>query len=147
MAQPQAQTAENLVVLDAWVRRGGHLLLLADPLLEWPSKLPLADRTRPSAMFMDTGLLAHWQLTLAAPDRRGPAVRRFAGWDVVTVSPGTLSGACAVTADRLVAECGIGAGKVIVIADADFLNVDQLGAAARNNLNALIAELASLGER
>ena len=34
MAQPLAQTAENLVTLDTWVRRGGRVLLLADPLLE-----------------------------------------------------------------------------------------------------------------
>src|ERR1700754_2268880 len=31
MAQPQAQTAENLVTLDRWVRSGGRVLLLADP--------------------------------------------------------------------------------------------------------------------
>src|SRR4051794_17808817 len=37
MAQPQAQTAENLVVLDRWVRDGGRVMLLADPMLEWPS--------------------------------------------------------------------------------------------------------------
>ena len=35
MAQPQAQSPENLVVLDEWVRRGGRVLLLADPMLEW----------------------------------------------------------------------------------------------------------------
>ena len=73
MAQPQAQTAENLVALDDWVRRGGRVLLLADPMLEWPSKRPLGDPLRPPPMFMDTGLLAHWGLRLDAPDERGPA--------------------------------------------------------------------------
>src|SRR5256885_8366598 len=57
MVQPLAEPAEDLVALDGWVRRGGRLLLLADPLLEWPSKRPLGDRLRPPAMFMDTGLL------------------------------------------------------------------------------------------
>jgi hypothetical protein len=144
LAQPRAQTAENLVVLDAWVRKGGHLLLLADPLLEWPSKLPLGDVTRPPAMFADTGLLAHWQLTLDAPDRRGPATRKLAGKNIVTVSPGSLRGGCSVSPDRFVAACRIGAGRVIVNADADFLNVDPLGAAAHDNLEALRAELALL---
>src|SRR4051794_30874165 len=37
MAHPLAQPAEDLVALDTWVRRGGRLMLLADPLLEWPS--------------------------------------------------------------------------------------------------------------
>ena len=58
MAHPLAQTAENLVALDAWVRRGGRVLLLADPMLEWPSKRPLGDPLRPPPMFADTGLLA-----------------------------------------------------------------------------------------
>ena len=73
MAHPLAQTAENLVALDAWVRGGGRVLLLADPMLEWPSKRPLGDPLRPPPMFMDTGLLAHWGLRLDAPDERGPS--------------------------------------------------------------------------
>ena len=78
MAQPIAQPAEDLVALDAWVRDGGRLLLLADPMLEWPSKRPLGDPLRPPAMFMDTGLLGHWGLRLDAPGRRGPATGNWA---------------------------------------------------------------------
>ena len=76
MAQPLAQPAEDLVALDRWVRRGGRVLLLADPMLEWPSKRPLGDPLRPPPMFMDTGLLAHWGLRLDAPDERGRAEAR-----------------------------------------------------------------------
>src|ERR1044072_4988625 len=36
LAHPLAQPAEDLVALDEWVRRGGRVLVLADPLLEWP---------------------------------------------------------------------------------------------------------------
>ena len=68
MAQPQAQTPENLVTLDSWVRAGGKALLLADPMLEWPSERPLGDPLRPPPMFADTGLLGHWGLRLDAPD-------------------------------------------------------------------------------
>ena len=79
MAHPIAQTAENLVVLDQWVRLGGRVLLLADPMLEWPSKRPLGDPLRPPPMFMDTGLLGHWGLRLDAPEQRGlrPRLRRI----------------------------------------------------------------------
>ena len=56
LAHPLAQTAENLVALDEWVRAGGRVLLLADPRLEWPSKRPLGDRLRPPPAFADTGL-------------------------------------------------------------------------------------------
>ena len=140
MAQPQAQTAENLVVLDEWVRGGGRVLVFADPMLEWPSKRSLGDLTRPSPMFADTGLLQHWGLRLDAPDQRGPAERRLADHKVTTASPGTLHGICAA-ADGLSAECRVGKGRAIIVADADVLNVRG---AADPNLDAVLEELARL---
>jgi hypothetical protein len=147
MAQPPTQTAENLVVLDQWVRRGGHLLLLADPMLEWPSKLPLGDPLRPPAVFMDTGLLAHWGLRLDAPDRRGPAPRKLGSFEVMTDSPGSLSGSCDISDDRLVAHCRIGRGRATIIADADLLDVDQFGGDGNRDLDAILAELALVARK
>jgi len=147
MAHPLAQPAEDLVTLDAWVRRGGRVLLLADPALDWPSSRPLGDPLRPPPMFMDTGLLAHWGLRLDAPDERGPQTRRLGGRQVMTVSPGHLSGKCAVSADGLVAACRVGQGRASIIADADFLNVEALDGPAQHNLDALLAELAEIERR
>lgn len=142
MAQPPTQTADNLVALDRWVRGGGHVLLLADPMLEWPSKRPLGDPLRPPVVFMDTGLLAHWGLRLDAPNQRGPAIRELGGYQVATRSPGSLSGTCAISGDRLVAHCRLGRGTATVLADADFLNVQDQGVGSDDNLNALVAEIA-----
>ena len=141
---PLAQTAENLVELDEWVRAGGRVLLLADPRLEWPSKRPLGDKLRPPPGFADTGLLAHWGLRLDPSDEPGRQERSVAGREVETVSPGLLEGGCAISKDRLVARCRMGRGRATVIADADFLNVEQLGNPAKDNLNALLSELAEL---
>jgi hypothetical protein len=141
MAQPQAQTAENLVALDEWVRGGGGVLLFADPMLEWPSKRPFGDVTRPSPMFADTGLLQHWGVRLDAPDRRGPAQRRFGAYEVTALSPGSLHGACGISRDGLVAECRVGKGRATIIADADLLNVRS---EADTNLDATQFELARL---
>ena len=143
MAHPLAQTAENLVSLDAWVRGGGRVLLLADPMLEWPSERPFGDPLRPPPMFMDTGLLAHWGLVLDAPDQRGPAARDLGGFRALTVSPGRLEGRCSVSADALLAHCRLGAGQATVIADADWLDVDALRGAG-HNLDALLGELGRL---
>lgn len=144
MAHPLAQSPQNLVALDEWVRRGGRVLLLADPMLEWPSERPLGDALRPPPDFADTGLLAHWGLRLEAPDEQGPARRELGGYDVLTVSPGSLSGACKISADRLVARCVVGRGEATVVADADLLDVSRLDEGAKHNLDGLNAELASL---
>ena len=144
MAHPPAQTAEDLVSLDEWVQGGGRVLLLADPMLEWPSERPLGDRLRPPPMFMDTGLLAHWGLRLDAPDLRGPAVRELASVDVLAASPGSLFGKCDISKDRLVAHCRVGKGRATIVADADVLDVEHLDGRAAHNLDAVLAELARL---
>ncbi|NUQ18723.1 MAG: hypothetical protein HOP95_09775 [Sphingomonas sp.] len=144
MAHPLAQPAEDLVALDRWVRGGGRVLLLADPMLEWPSKRSLGDLLRPSPMFMDTGLLAHWGLRLGSPDERGPELRKLGGFEVMTDSPGQLSGRCAISADRLVAHCRIGRGRATIVADADLLDEGGLGPEAKHNLDGVLEELANL---
>lgn len=144
-AHPNAQPAENLVALDKWVRGGGRLLLLADPMLEWHSERPLGDPLRPSPGFADTGLLAHWGMRLDAPDTRGPAERTVAGRRVLVASPGRLVGRCPVEGDGLVARCAIGKGRVTIVADADFLDDRGVeGASNAGNLDWLAAELANL---
>ena len=130
MAHPRAQPAEVLVELDQWVRDGGRLLLLADPRLDWPSERPLGDRLRPPPAFADTGLLGHWGLQIIAPQESGP-VRLGGGHNpIVYFSPGRLVSTnpdCELSRANIVAECAIGKGKVAVVADADFLNVEALG--------------------
>lgn len=147
-AQPRALPAEELVSFDRWVRAGGRLVLLADPALEWPSELPLGDRRRPPMAFPDTGLLRHWGLRLDAPDQRGPRQQRLGGHQVLTASPGTLSGggACRPGDDGLSAGCRLGTGEAIVIADADFLNVGSggLDGPTDQNLPALVSQLERL---
>lgn len=132
MAHPRAQPAEALVELDHWVRGGGHVLLLADPKLDWPSERPLGDTLRPPPAFADTGLLNHWGLALEPP-------RMDSG-----NSAGRLAGDCNIVDDGLVARCAIGRGQVTIIADADFLNS---GADEQGNLDLLVDELARLESR
>jgi len=144
MAHPLAQPAEALVDLDAWVRGGGRVLLLADPRLDWDSDRPLGDKLRPPPAFADTGLLAHWGLKLEGPYPDGPAQVSLGGHQIMAASPGTLSGACAVADRGFVARCRIGKGRATVVADADFLNVEELDGPTNENLDALLDELARL---
>lgn len=139
MAQPRALPAEELVALDRWVRGGGRLVLLADPLLEWPSERPLGDRLRPPPMFADTGLLGHWGLRLDAPDERGPTQVKIPAMkpserdlelNVLLISPGRLFSlgrrGCSLILDARYAECNLDKGRAIVVADADWLNLDEV---------------------
>ena len=146
MAQPRAQPAEALVELDQWVRDGGHLLLLADPHLSWPSERPLGDMLRPPSHFADTGLLKHWGLSLTGPEDNGPVEVTVGDIRVQTVTPGVLTGtSCDILGGGLVARCRIGRGLATVIADADLLNVEPTPGGAEPtaaNLDLVLAELA-----
>ena len=129
MAQPRAQPAEALVDLDAWVRGGGRVMILADPRLDWPSGRPLGDVLRPPFEYADTGLLKHWGLTLDPPGVAGPTKRKLGSAVVTAANPGTLhadtGSVCQISSDGFIADCPIGKGRAEVIADADFLNVEQ----------------------
>ena len=144
-AHPYAQPAEDLVALDRWVRGGGRLLLLADPMLEWHSERPLGDALRPPPGFADTGLLAHWKMRLDVPDEPGPVERTIGRHTVQFGSPGRLVGRCPVEAGGVIAHCAVGRGKVTIIADADFLDERGVeGASTSDNLDWLTTELANL---
>lgn len=108
MAHPRAQPAEALVELDAWVRRGGRVLLLADPRLKWESSRPLGDALRPPPDFADTGLLAHWGLRLGIDEAGEGSLR-------------ATNPRCTVGELEWLARCRIGQGEASVIADADFI--------------------------
>ena len=95
-------------------------------------------------MFTDTGLLAHWGLRVEPPTQRGRRTETLGGFGVMTVSPGRLFGDCRVSDDRLVAHCRIGKGRATVVADADLLQGERLGAGGEHNLDGVLAELASL---
>ena len=98
MAHPLAQPAEDLVALDDWVRGGGRVLLLADPMLEWPSKRPLGDPLRPPA-----DVHGHRPARpLGAAARRAGRARdrrreRWAAIESSPASPGRLFGGCAIS--------------------------------------------------
>jgi hypothetical protein len=143
MAQPLAQPAEDLVALDRWVRDGGRLLLLADPMLEWNDSRPLGDATRPPPMFADTGLLSHWGLRLDAPDVRAERSANLGGRPMTVRSAGSLQGKCEISTDRLVARCAIGKGTALIVADADFIDWSR-GHAADAGQAALLAALDGL---
>jgi hypothetical protein len=120
LIQPRWLAPEELVALDAWVRRGGRALILADARLSWHSELPLGDIRRPPPAGLLRPLLDHWGLA-TEPGPRWSDTMFGNGRRLVTEHPGRLTArgsACRVTHSFL-AECALGQGKALVLADAD----------------------------
>lgn len=135
LAQPRALAPAELVALDGWVRRGGRLLVLADPELSWPSDLPIGDPRRAPATSQLAPLLDHWGLRLEAPTQR-LALEHVRSGDadrmVALETPGRWQahgGACRLGAGDFLAACALGSGRAMLIADADLLR-DGLWVAA-----------------
>lgn len=130
MAQPRALAPTELVALDAWVRQGGHALILADPALQWESIYPLGDKRRPLFTSLLSPLFAHWGLEMSIPtaDPAPSVTRRIGDNDILTASPGewqlrgSKSARCTLMIDPMVADCRVGEGRAILVADADLLD-------------------------
>jgi ABC-type uncharacterized transport system len=133
LAQPRAFAPAELVVLDKWVRDGGQLVILADPALQWGSLYPLGDNRRPLFTSMLSPLLDHWGIELVLPmtDERQVVLRAVAGFNIRTQTPGewiakqTVTSSktgCRLSARNILADCRLGKGRALLIADADFLD-------------------------
>lgn len=132
LAQPRALTPAELVALDAWVRRGGEVVILSDPLLHWPDPRPLAHPARAPLTSLLDPLLTHWGLQLksaeipvedAAIERRalasGAMVQLAGASRFTTIGSGP---SCVLSDEGLIARCRIGAGRALLMADADWIN-------------------------
>jgi hypothetical protein len=126
LAQPGRLAPGELVALDAWVRKGGRVLVLTDPRLEWPSELPLGDIRRPPSIGLLAPLLTHWGLELQ-PDSTGGPTSFGKGRLLALRHAGRFSATgpnCRVL-EPFHARCRIGRGQAILLADADLMR-DEL---------------------
>ena len=131
LAQPRAMNPAELVTLDAWVRKGGRLLIFADPALQWGSLYPLGDKRRPLFTSLLSPLLNHWGVELVLPiDEDKPlALRDIDGLTVRTQTPGEwrskqggTGASCTIGPNTMFADCVVGSGRAFLVADADLLD-------------------------
>lgn len=136
LAQPRPLSPDENVALDTWVRKGGRLLLFADPMLTAESDYAIGDPRRPEAIAMLSPILRHWGLD-AEFDEAQPRGERLAQAFGVTVPVdlagrfGLLPGAsCRLDTQGFAADCRIGEGRAIVLADAAVFDGDDAGRSA-----------------
>lgn len=156
LAQPRALSAQENVALDEWVRKGGRLLLFADPMLTGESHFALGDRRRPQEVILLSPILERWGLGLQfavdqpSGGRLLPALGteipvnlagRFALGETAADAPAD----CALLdGDAALARCAIGAGTALVLADAAVLDLHDANPASVEALARLI--VAAFGE-
>ncbi|RIV87851.1 Gldg family protein [Aurantiacibacter zhengii] len=130
MAQPRGLSAEENVALDRWVQEGGRLVLFADPMMTGESRFHLGDRRRPQDVALLSPILAHWGLEMHFDTDQpgGPQVSEHLGGPIPVNLRGHLSEAgearfCTIPGDGLLADCAIGQGRALVIADAAIVDI------------------------
>ncbi len=122
IAQPRPLSPAENVALDNWVRGGGQLLLLADPLLTEESRYPLGDQRRPQDVVLLSPILTRWGLELTFDEAQPAGLRVIAAGD--TAIPVDLTGAWRTTNPQcrlevgVLAVCRVGQGRVLALADA-----------------------------
>ena len=149
MIQPRPLSPAENVALDAWVAGGGQLLLFADPALTAHSALALGDRRRPQDIVLLSPILARWGLRLEFATEQAEGEHAVALGEGVAMPvnlPGRFAAttggrpdaSCRIAMDALLAECRVGRGRVLAIADAAlFEPVDE--PARTRALDALLA--------
>ena len=151
MVQPRPLSPQENVALDAWVGEGGRLLLFADPALTEDSAFAIGDRRRPQDVVLLSPILARWGLGLEFDEdqplgERGVRVTDAASLPVnlpgrfVERDGGRADASCKV--DDVIADCRIGSGRVLAIADAALFEAgtgEPVSATRRRTLEALLA--------
>lgn len=148
LAQPRALSPAENVALDEWVRGGGRVLLFADPFLTGESRFHVGDRRRPQDVVILSPILARWGLELAFADDQPDGVRQaeidgvaipiaLAGHFMLRPPAGGAQSDCALMADGLAADCRIGEGRALVIADATLLENGEEEAGRSSSLESL----------
>jgi hypothetical protein len=114
------------VALDDWVKAGGQLLLVLDPLLTGEYEFALGDPRRPVDSALIPPVVARWGMEITFDVEQDPNATqvRFAGGVLARSMAGQIKLAqqadkpCRLSADQIVARCDIGEGTVTLVADA-----------------------------
>jgi hypothetical protein len=146
--QPRGLSPADNVALDAWVRAGGRLLLVLDPLLTGEYDLPFGDPRRPVDAALIPPVVARWGLAVRFDEaqREGVTERALVGdtlplavaGEVAITDPAAAQ--CTLLAEGAAARCRVGEGHVTLIADAALFEHPELAGERGERLVAVVVE-------
>lgn len=124
--QPRGLSPADNVALDNWVRAGGHLLLVLDPMLTGEYEVPLGDPRRPVDAALIPPVVARWEMKVAYDDTQELKFSEIplSGGFVWLAQPGIISReqtpetSCDLSLGDVIAQCRVGEGRVTLLADA-----------------------------
>ena len=126
--QPRGLSPADNVALDEWVRAGGKLLLVLDPMLTGEYEMPLGDPRRPvdTALIppvvkrwgLDIQFAIHevWENGIVDVALEGESFTVSHGGQIVVADPSDAD--CELHAAGVIAQCQVGDGRVTLLADA-----------------------------
>lgn len=144
IAQPRALSPQENVALDAWVRGGGKLLLLIDPMYTGHSDFALGDPRRAQTLAMLGPVLAHWGLQLTFDEANAPErlLAKIMGLPVPMELPGSFvvmrGDSCRTWDNGLAVTCALGRGRVYALADASVIDPEADDPIHRDALKGLL---------
>lgn len=141
--QPRGLSPQDNVALDDWVRAGGALLIVLDPALTGEYELPLGDPRLPTMSALIPPVIERWGLAISFDETQELVVKQVnvADFALPLDLPGQISaedGSCEILAEGALARCGIGEGRVTVLADAAVFEHQELAGEDGANLIALL---------
>lgn len=121
--QPRGLSPRDNVALDNWVRAGGQLLLMLDPMLTGEYDLPLGDPRRPAAAALIPPVVRRWGMEVTYDEAQAfaPRLAIFGDLHMPMLLAGDIivsEGDCLNGKPSPIQRCQIGEGSVTVVADA-----------------------------
>jgi len=146
VVQPRGLSPADNVALDEWVRAGGKLLLVLDPMLTGHYELALGDPRRPTDTALIPPVVRRWgmEISYSGPVGHELDIERIADGgltliaalhgEIAITDPGAAS--CELLAEKIVARCAVGKGEVVLIADATMFEtrIEPTAAARPENM-------------
>ncbi|MHA7819178.1 MAG: DUF4350 domain-containing protein [Erythrobacter sp.] len=145
IVQPRGLSPADNVALDRWVRDGGRLLLVLDPMLTGHHHRALGDPRRPADVALIPPVVGRWgfeiefdedQAEMREFEQLGTTFRLALAGAVRVVEAGARS--CRVAADEVYAQCPVGEGQVTLFADAALFEGEQATSANNAAIQALM---------